>query len=67
MILKSTGTHAIGYDQNTGKIVRKPIYEDDDGTQYVIIGRKSIPNDSYCETILGNGALEKHVIADYDS
>ena len=64
--LKVTGRKLVGYDQEAGTIVRRSLYEDEDGEQYVRLGRycASDPNahvtrEWFCEHVLKNGMIER--------
>lgn len=66
IVMRATGRKLIGYDQESGRVVRRSLYEDSDGNQYVRLGRycASDPNAHvtrkwFCENILKEGMIER--------
>lgn len=64
--LRATGRKLVGYDQEAGMIVRKSLYEDEDGEQYVRLGRYAtstpdthVTREWFCEHVLGEGMIER--------
>ena len=64
--MHATGRQLVGYDQEAGRIVRRSLYEDADGRQYVRLGRycASDPNahvtrEWFCDHVLGDGMIER--------
>jgi len=64
--MRATGRKLIGYDQEAGRVVRRSLYEDSEGRQYVRLGRycASDPNahvtrNWFCENILKEGMIER--------
>ena len=65
VMMRATGRKLMGYDHEDGKVVRRSLYEDSDGNQYVRLGRyASDPNAHvtrqwFCEHVLGEGMIER--------
>lgn len=63
--MRATGRQLVGYDKSSGRIVRRKVYEDRNGNEYVRLGRyaASEPNAHvtkqwFCDNILGEGMVE---------
>lgn len=68
MIFKmhSTGKNLVGYDKDSGHIVRRRVYEDSRGRQYVRLGMYAltepdahVTREWFCENILREGMIER--------
>lgn len=64
--MRATGTQLVGYDKESGRIVRRRIYVDSNGRQYVRMGMYAmnqpdahVTRDWFCEHILREGTLER--------
>ena len=66
--MHSTGRNLIGYDHESGRIVRRTIYEDGDGNQYVRLGRFAandpdahVSKQWFCDHIMTDGMIERQI------
>ena len=64
--MKDTGRQMVGYDSESGCIVRRKVYVDNNGIEYVRIGRYAMNhNDAYvskqwfCDNVLKEGMVER--------
>lgn len=64
--MHATGRRLIGYDRESGRIVRRKVYEDENGNQYVKLGRYAandpdahVRRDWFCDHVLGEGMVER--------
>lgn len=66
MRMTATGRTLIGYDKESGRVVRRKIFEGTDGKDYVTLGRYSVyepgtcvRKDWFCDHVLRDGAIER--------
>lgn len=66
VMMRATGRKLIGYDQEAGRVVRRSLYEDSDGRQYVRLGRYApsqpdahVTREWFCEHIMREGMIER--------
>lgn len=67
MIVKmhDTGRQLVGYDHESGSIVRRKVYADREGNEYVRLGRFAPTPDAhvskqwFCDHIIGDGMVER--------
>lgn len=64
--MSDTGRHLIGYDHSSGKIVRRRIYADASGNEYVRMGRYSsqdpeacVEKQWFCDHVIKEGTIER--------
>jgi len=64
--MRDTGRHVVGYDRESGRIVRRKVYEDGAGTEYVRMGRYAmtepdahVRKEWFCDHVLMEGMVER--------
>lgn len=64
--MHATGRQLVGYDMEDGHIVRRKLYEDANGNQYVRLGRYAandpdahVRRDWFCDHVLREGMVER--------
>ena len=64
--MRGTGRQVVGYDRESGRIVRRKVYEDGAGNEYVRLGMYAlnepdahVTREWFCEHILGEGMVER--------
>ena len=64
--MRATGTQLVGYDKSSGRIVRRKLYADASGNEYVRLGRFNdyepdahVTREWFCDHILMDGAVER--------
>ena len=64
--MHATGRQLVGYDQEVRRIVRRSLYEDADGRQYVRLGRYApsqpdahVTREWFCDHVLRDGMIER--------
>lgn len=65
--MRATGQQLVGYDKSSGRIVRRKLYEDADGNEYVRLGRlfncldpdAHVTREWFCDHVLRDGAVAR--------
>lgn len=64
--MRPTARRLVGYDKESGRIVRRKVFEGNDGREYVAIGRYSlyeprsmVSKEWFCDHVLRDGAIER--------
>lgn len=64
--MMATGRTLVGYDKDSGQVIRRKVFEGADGSDYVILGRYSmhepracVRKDWFCDHILRDGGIER--------
>lgn len=64
--MRPTGRHLVGYDKESGRVVRRKIYVDSKGRQYVRLGMYAmtqpdahVTREWFCDHVLMEGMIER--------
>lgn len=64
--MRATGRQLVGYDKESGRVVRRKVYVDTKGRQYVRLGMYAatqpdahVTREWFCDNILREGMIER--------